>query len=111
PASWRGKCGLGGPKAVPSSTRGATPPPRRRLLSWPGDEGRHPPRIRARDGPLRLREHVPDPLDETGAARRDLLELPPVLHGQAEARRHRRPGGALPAPPRAGAGRAAIVEK
>ena len=31
-----------------------------------------------------------------GAARRGLLRVPPVLHGQAEAHGHRRPGGALP---------------
>ena len=45
---------------------------------------------------------VPDALDEARAARRDLLELPPVLHGQAEADRHRRPRRALPAPAREG---------
>src|SRR5262249_4706046 len=107
---WPGKCRSRGQMASALSSQEATSPPRQRLLSWPGDEGRHPPRIRARDGSLRLREYLPDPLDEAGAARRDLLELPPVLHGQAEARPHRRPGGALPAPPRAGAGREAVVE-
>ena len=35
-------------------------------------------------------------LDEVGAARRDLLRVSPLLHGQAEARGHRRPRGALP---------------
>src|SRR5262245_2643836 len=57
-----------------------------------------------------MRERVPDPFDEAGAARRDLLELPPLLHGQAEARRHGGPGRALPAPPRAGAGRQVDLE-
>ena len=51
---------------------------------------------------LLVREHVPDALDEARAARRDLLELPPVLHGQAEADGHRRPRRALPAPAREG---------
>ena len=37
-----------------------------------------------------------------GAERRDLLAVPPVLHGQAEARRHRRPRRALPAAAREG---------
>ena len=73
-----------------------------RLLSWPGDEGRHPSRVRARDRALLLRQHVPDPLDEARAPRRDLLEVPPVLHGQAEADGHGRPRRALPAPARAG---------
>ena len=36
------------------------------------------------------------------AARRALLGVPPLLHGQAEARRHRWPGRALPAPGREG---------
>ena len=36
-----------------------------------------------------------------GAARRRLLQLPPVLHGQADHHRHRRPGRALPEAPRA----------
>ena len=34
---------------------------------------------------LLLRQRVPDALDEAGAPRRDLLELPSLLHGQAEA--------------------------
>ena len=35
------------------------------------------------------------------AARRRVQQLPPVLHGQAEHHRHRRPGRALPEAPRA----------
>ena len=35
----------------------------------------------------------------TGAARRRLRQLPPVLHGQADDHRHRRPGRALPEAP------------
>ena len=44
------------------------------------------------------------------AARRHLLELPPVLHGQADDRGHRRPGRALPEAPRA-LGAALIVPR
>src|SRR5581483_1471356 len=80
---------------------GATWGPSKPLLSWPHDEGRHPPRVRDRDGDVLLREHVPDALDEARAARRDLLAVPPVLHGHAEAGGHRRPRRALPAPARA----------
>ena len=83
--------------------RQAKPP----LLSWPGHEGRHPPRVRPRDRALRLREHVHHAFDEARAARRDLLELPPVLHRQAEARRHGRPRRALPAAAREGRARRA----
>ena len=43
-----------------------------------------------------------DALDQARAARRGVLELPPVLHGQAEADGLRRPRRALPAPPREG---------
>ena len=46
--------------------------------------------------------YVRDPFDEARAARRDLLAVPPVLHGQAEARRHGRPRRALPAAAREG---------
>src|SRR5712691_8675903 len=79
----------------------------RPLLSWPGDEGRYPSRLRARDRDVLLREHVPDAIHAARAPRRDLLELPPVLHGQAEAHGHRRPGGALPEAARAGRARQA----
>ena len=51
---------------------------------------------------LLVRKRVLDALDEAGAPRRDLRRVPPVLHGQAEARRHRRSGRALPAPAREG---------
>ena len=51
---------------------------------------------------LLLRQRVRHALDEAGAARRGVLELPPVLHGQAEADGHRRPRRALPAPAREG---------
>ena len=50
--------------------------------------------------PLHLRQRVHHALHERRDPRRDLLELPPVLHGQAEAGRHRRPRRALQAPRR-----------
>ena len=49
-------------------------------------------------------QRVHDPLDEGRAPRRGVLRMPSVLHGQAEAHGLRRPGGALPAPPREGRG-------
>ncbi len=70
------------------------------------DEAGHPPRLRGRDRALFVREHVHDPEHQVRAARGDLLELPPVLHGQAEAGRHGRAGRAVPAPLREAAGRA-----
>ena len=49
---------------------------------------------------LHLRQRLHDPLHRGRDPRRDLLELPPVLHGQAEARGHRRPRRPLPSPRR-----------
>src|SRR2546426_10494522 len=69
-------------------------------------EDGHPSRLRAGDRPLLLRKLVPDEVDQIRAEGRDLLEVPPLLHGQAEARRY---GGArralreevrAPGPPR-----------
>src|SRR5207249_3771139 len=54
-------------------------------------EGSHPPEVLRRRGALRVRGDVEDAVDQAGAAPRNLLELPPVLHGQAEAARYRRP--------------------
>ena len=62
------------------SSQEATRRPKPPLLSWLGDEGRHPPGLHARDRALRMRQRVPDALDEARAARRDLLGLPSVLH-------------------------------
>ena len=79
-----------------------------------GDESRTSIPSTSSHGDVLLRKHVPDALDEARAARRDLLAVPPVLHGQAEAHGHRRPRRALPAPPRArrqpGAPRLALAE-
>ncbi len=51
---------------------------------------------------LHLRQRVHHPRDPRRAARRGVLELPPVLHGPAEADGHRRTRRALPAPRRQG---------
>src|SRR5437868_1743976 len=96
-----GKCRSNRGRWLSPSSRAAMWLRNRPLLSWPGNEDRHPPRIRPRDRDLQLWEHVPDAVDEARAARRDLLELPPVLYGQAEAHGHGRPGGALPEEARA----------
>src|SRR5205823_4768594 len=53
--------------------------------------------ISADPRPLRVRRDVDDRLDEERAARRDLLEVPPVLHGTAEAGRLGRPHRPFPA--------------
>src|SRR4051794_41092211 len=45
-----------------------------------------------------LRQRLRDPFDGPGAARGALLGVPPLLHGQAEARGHRWSRRALPAP-------------
>jgi peptide chain release factor 1 len=46
---------------------------------------------------VRVRQHVPDALDDRGDPYRHLQRLPPLLHGQAEARRYRWSRRALPA--------------
>src|SRR5207244_13255406 len=43
-----------------------------------------------------VREQLRDPIDEAGDPRRDLLGLPPVLHGATEAGRHRWPSRTVP---------------
>ena len=63
-------------------------------------EARDPSRVRRGPRVVHVRQRVHDPLDQARAARGDLLELPPVLHGPAEARGHRRPRRAVPAPRR-----------
>ena len=85
--------------------------PRPPLVSWPADESRHPSRLRPRARDLLVRERVLDALDEGRAPRRDLRRVPSVLHGEAEARRHRRSGGALPAPAREIRRRAAVSDE
>src|SRR5262249_22104203 len=82
----------------PWSSRAAMWTPNGPLLSWEGNESRYPSRVRRLHGDVLLRKHVPDSLDEARATRRDLLAVPPVLHGQAEAHGHGRPRRALPAP-------------
>ena len=74
----------------------------------PGDRGnqesrheaRHPPGVRGDAGDLYLRRdvHHPQHGQERRHPRRRLLELPPVLHGQAEDPGHRRPRRQVRAP-------------
>src|SRR5205807_1203519 len=47
--------------------------------------------------PVLVRQHIHDPLDRARAAGRAVLGVSSLLHGQAEARGHRRPGRAVPA--------------
>ena len=56
------------------------------------------PDVRRRHGALLVRQHVHDPLDQARPARRALQRVPPLLHRQAEAGRHRWPHRALRAP-------------
>src|ERR671916_668818 len=60
-------------------------------------EARHPPRLPHHHGDLWLREHLHHPQHgaRRSADRRDLLRLPPLLHGQAADPGHRRPRGPL----------------
>src|SRR5262249_21593907 len=58
-------------------------------------EGRYPPQVLRGRGPLRVRSDLEDAFDQARVASGNLLELPPVLHGQAEASRHRGPRRAL----------------
>src|SRR5712691_13499491 len=63
---------------------------------WERHEARNPSRVQGRQRPLRLRGDLDHEVDEgPGAASRDLLQLPSLLHREAEAHRLRRPGGAL----------------
>src|SRR4051812_5286474 len=54
------------------------------------DEDRDTPRIRRGSRALHLRQRVHDPINAARDPRRDLLELPPVLHRASEAGRYRR---------------------
>src|SRR4051812_34922801 len=72
----------------------------RARLHWIDDEDRDPPRIRRGPRALHVRQRVHHAVDPARDPRRDLLELPPVLHGPAEARGHRWPRRALQAPRR-----------
>src|SRR5439155_10865787 len=59
-------------------------------------ERRNPPQVLRCPGELRLREPVPDVLDQGRDPSGDLLGLPPVLHRKAEADRYRRSDRAVP---------------
>jgi len=54
-------------------------------------EGRHSSEVPRGRGALLVRRDVENALHQAGAAPGNLLELPPVLHGQTEAARYRRP--------------------
>ena len=60
-------------------------------------QGIHPEYVECQRA-LRLRQHVPDARDEARHPRRGLQRVPPVLHGRAAHRRHRRPRRAVQAP-------------
>ena len=60
-------------------------------------EDRNSPQLRRGSRALHVRQRVHHPLDPVRDPRRDLLRVPPVLHGSPEAGRHRWPGRALPA--------------
>src|SRR5436853_2953112 len=82
-------------RASPMASRCARRTP---LLWWrPSHEGRHSSAVRQGQDRLCLRQCHRDPFHRAPDPRRDLLGVPSVLHGQAEARRYRRPGRALPA--------------
>src|SRR6266508_3160072 len=90
-------------------------PPHIRMLggspgTWPTLADRHedwnPSRVRPVRGALHLRQHVPHPLDQAVDARRAVQRVPPLLHGQAEAGRHRRPHRQVRAPVRKAQGEA-----
>ncbi|CAA9515351.1 MAG: LSU ribosomal protein L31p @ LSU ribosomal protein L31p, zinc-dependent, partial [uncultured Solirubrobacterales bacterium] len=61
-------------------------------------EDRHSSRVRRVARAMHLRQRLHHALDQARAERGDLLELSPVLHGSAEAGRHRRARRALPPP-------------
>src|SRR5215213_6973863 len=54
------------------------------------DEDRHPSRVRPLARPLLVRQRLLHALHEAGASRGDLLAVPSLLYGQAEAGWHRR---------------------
>src|SRR5947208_647127 len=68
----------------------------RPAFRWRGyREGRDSSEIQRGRGSLRVRQYVQDALDQAGAASRNLLGLPSVLHGAPEADRYRRTRRAL----------------
>ena len=76
--------------------RGASVPYKQRL---PKDQEHvqkgNPPGLQSGHHQLRVRQQGRDLLDAAVVQRRDLLRVPPVLHGQAEVRRRRGPHRAL----------------
>ena len=69
----------------------------RRVVSWSCNETWNSPGLPRSECDLRLRTQVPNPFGAQGRhTRGNLLQLPPVLHRQAEADRYRGPRGPLP---------------
>ena len=81
------------PRAVTPATareyRGVVGRTRTPFLDWTDHEDRHPPHVHRVQGALLVRQRVRDPLDRQRAPRGAVLGVPPLLHGQAEARGHR----------------------
>src|SRR5947208_1581560 len=59
-------------------------------------ETRESPRLPARPSPVRLRKQLRDAVHDTRDPRRNLRQVPPVLHREAEAPGHRGARGAVP---------------
>src|SRR4030042_10293 len=59
-------------------------------------EGQDTSEVRESRGPLRLRQHVRDAQHRRFDPRGNLLDVPPVLHRQAEVHGYRRGGRAVP---------------
>src|SRR5216684_4233261 len=79
------------PGPVPASSASKAPGPTRH-----SDAREHPSRLSDFEGPLRLRGDLGDPLDGGRPAPGHLLQLPPVLHRQAEADRYPGPHRSVP---------------
>jgi len=62
-----------------------------------GREGWHSSGLHRHEDHVRVRRGHPDSLDEARHPGGSLLQVPPVLHGQAEVHGHRRPRRAVPA--------------
>src|SRR6516225_709195 len=58
---------------------------------WRPDESKHTSELCRCRRKVRLRRNLQNALDEAGNPPRNLLEMPSVLHWQAETGRHRRP--------------------
>src|SRR5690606_27009709 len=97
-------CGTGaagtGPRRPGAGRGNASPRRLRRRVSVPGgdDEGRNSPGVPGGGRHLLVRGDLPHPLDQGQLPGGHLRQLPPLLHGAAEAGRHAGAGRALPRP-------------